>query len=51
MSAELMHEATQAFYRFEEETERTWLNDYDRIVWCEGYLYAKYVEPNEEKQA
>lgn len=46
MSSELMFEANDAFYRWEEETGRTWLNDYDRIVWCEGYLYAKYVEPD-----
>ena len=41
MSTEPMHEATQAFYKWEEETGRTWLSDYDRIVWCEGYLQAK----------
>ena len=42
MSAELQQEANEAFYKWEADTERTWLNDYDRIVWCQGYLFAKY---------
>ncbi len=37
----MWEEANQAFYEWEEETEQEGLTDEDRILWCEGYMYAR----------
>lgn len=37
-------DATEAFYKWEEETGRAsvgiGMSDYDRILWCQGYTEA-----------
>ena len=32
--------ATDAFYKWEEETEVDDLGDEERLIWCEGFIYA-----------
>ena len=38
---ELWEEANDAFYEWEEQSERTDLSDRDRLIWIEAYAVGK----------
>ena len=41
---EMWGEANDAFYAWEELVGKTDLSDRDRIIWCEGWIVARYED-------